>query len=162
MARTSAANRYADALIPHFPGRLYVEIARSGAPNERESEEALIDLAYARDMPLVATNPALFAEAGFHAAHDAMLCIANSTHIDAEDRPRAPRDAWVKPSEHMAELFADLPEGVGQLAGDRAALRVRAALSQADPAQPCRRFRGRGEGAGRGRKARPGQAAGSL
>ncbi|WP_230292738.1 DNA polymerase III subunit alpha [Croceicoccus sp. Ery5] len=110
--QAAAANRYADALIPYFRGRLYVEIARSGAEHERASEEALIDLAYARDLPLVATNPALFDEAGFHAAHDAMLCIANSTHIDTEDRPRAPRDAWVKPSDQMAELFADLPEGL--------------------------------------------------
>ncbi|GGD54932.1 DNA polymerase III subunit alpha [Croceicoccus mobilis] len=107
-----AARRYADRLEALFPGHLYIEIARSGAENERESEEALIELAYARDLPLIATNPALFDEATFHAAHDAMLCIANSTHIDAEDRPRAPRDAWVKPAEMMQQLFADLPEGL--------------------------------------------------
>ncbi|HEX2793181.1 MAG TPA: DNA polymerase III subunit alpha [Croceicoccus sp.] len=106
------AEAYADRLGVLFPDRLYVEIARSGAVAEAESEEALIDLAYARDWPLVATNPALFDEPGFHPAHDALLCIAHSTHIDTQDRPRAPKDAWVKPGEAMAQIFADLPEAL--------------------------------------------------
>jgi len=110
--QASEAMAYADRLAPLFPGRLYVEIARSGAPNEAEGEDALIDLAYARDWPLVGTNPALFDESTFHAAHDAMLCIAHSTHIDTQERPRAPRDAWVKPAPMMQEIFADLPEAL--------------------------------------------------
>ncbi|MBS7670443.1 DNA polymerase III subunit alpha [Croceicoccus gelatinilyticus] len=106
------AAAYADRLQALFPGRLYVEIARTGAPDEAESEEALIDLAYARDLPLVGTNPAQFDEASFHPAHDAMLCIANSTYIDTADRPRAPADAWVKPADMMAQIFEDLPEAM--------------------------------------------------
>ncbi|HKX79285.1 MAG TPA: DNA polymerase III subunit alpha, partial [Novosphingobium sp.] len=95
-----------------FADRLYIEIARTGDPVEAASEAALIDLAYARDIPLIATNPANYAEPDFHAAHDAVLCIANSTQIDAADRPRSSRERWVKPAETMAELFADLPEGI--------------------------------------------------
>jgi DNA polymerase-3 subunit alpha len=104
------AAAYCDRLQSLFGDRLYIEIARSGAPNEAEAEDALIELAYARDLPLVASNPALFDEAHFHKAHDAMLCIAHSTHVDAEDRPRASRDAWVKSAAAMQEIFADLPE----------------------------------------------------
>ncbi|AKM10451.1 DNA polymerase III subunit alpha [Croceicoccus naphthovorans] len=104
------AEAYADRLQALFPDRLYVEIARSGAENEAESETSLIDLAYARNLPLVGTNPALFDEASFHPAQDAMLCIASSTYIDTPDRPRTPRDAWVKPADAMAQIFADLPE----------------------------------------------------
>ncbi|RVQ69448.1 DNA polymerase III subunit alpha [Croceicoccus ponticola] len=104
------ASQYADRLQALFADRLYVEIARTGAENEADSEDALIALAYARDLPLVGTNPALFDEPGFHAAHDAMLCIANSTYIDTAERPRAPADAWVKPADTMAQIFADLPE----------------------------------------------------
>jgi DNA polymerase-3 subunit alpha len=47
-----------------------------------------------------------------HAAHDAMLCIANSTHIDSAERPRSNAQAFVKSAPMMAELFADLPEAV--------------------------------------------------
>ena len=93
-----------------FPARLYIELARRGDPVEEAAEAALLDLAYARDLPLVATNPACFAEPHMHAAHDAMLCIAGSTHIEAEERPRSNRQAFVKSAPMMQELFADLPE----------------------------------------------------
>jgi DNA polymerase-3 subunit alpha len=108
--RPEAAEDYCDRLQALFAGRVYIEIARRGDPVEEESEAALIELAYARGLPLVATNPAQFAEPQFHAAHDAMLCIASSTHIDAADRPRSLRESWVKSAETMAEEFADLPE----------------------------------------------------
>ena len=45
-----------------------------------------------------------------HAAHDAMLCIAHSTHIDSADRPRSNAETFVKSAEMMEELFSDLPE----------------------------------------------------
>ncbi len=108
--KADAAGAYADRLQALFGDRLYIEIARRGDAVEEASEAALIELAYARGLPLVATNPANFAEPHFHAAHDAMLCIANSTHIDAADRPRSSRQAWVKSAPMMEELFADLPE----------------------------------------------------
>ena len=105
---------HAEALLVRlktlFPARLYVELARRGNPVEEAAEGALIALAYARDLPLVATNPANFAEPHMHKAHDAMLCIAGSTHVDAEDRARSNPQSWVKSAPMMAELFADLPE----------------------------------------------------
>jgi len=68
-----------------FPGRLYVELSRRGDPAEEAAEPALIDLAYAHHLPLVATNPAAYAEPHFHEAHDALLCIAQSSHIDRDE-----------------------------------------------------------------------------
>ncbi|MFB0611593.1 DNA polymerase III subunit alpha [Aurantiacibacter poecillastricola] len=100
------AQRYA-AL---FPGRFYIELARRGNPIEEAAEEGLLDLAYAQDLPLVATNPANFAEPHMHSAHDAMLCIANSSQIDSDDRPTSNAEAYVKSAAQMADLFADLPE----------------------------------------------------
>ena len=110
--RAEEAERYCDALEALFGDRLYIEITRTGEVVEDESEEDLIALAYARDIPLVASNPAQYAEANFHAAHDAMLCIANSTQVDAEDRPRSSSQRWVKPVEVMQDLFSDLPEAM--------------------------------------------------
>ena len=110
--RGEAAARYCDALQTLFNDRFYIEITRTGEPEEDASENDLIALAYARDIPLVATNPAQFAEKHFHAAHDAMLCIANSTHVDAGDRPRSSSERWVKPADVMEELFSDLPEAL--------------------------------------------------
>jgi DNA polymerase III subunit alpha len=110
--KSAAAADYCARLEALFPQRLYIELARRNNTIEEAAEEGLIALAYARDLPLVATNPANFAEPGFHAAHDAMLCIAASTHLDAADRPRSARENWVKSQPMMAELFADLPEAL--------------------------------------------------
>ncbi|WP_226016821.1 DNA polymerase III subunit alpha [Novosphingobium sp. FKTRR1] len=107
-----AAEAYATWLSELFPDRLYIEIARRGEEAEQRAEEALIELAYARDLPLVATNPASFAERSFYAAHDAMLCIASSTHVDSTDRPRSSVEWWIKPAAVMEEAFADLPEAL--------------------------------------------------
>ncbi|HVR91609.1 MAG TPA: DNA polymerase III subunit alpha [Novosphingobium sp.] len=109
-ARIEAADAYCDRLKALFPERLYIEIARRNDPVEDASEAALIDLAYARGLPLVATNPANFADPHFFAAHDALLCIAHGTHVDASDRPRSSPQAFVKSAPMMAEIFADLPE----------------------------------------------------
>jgi len=106
------AARYLDRLEALFPQRLYIELARRGEPTEVAAEEALLDLAYARDLPLVATNPANFAEPHFYKAHDAMLCIANSRKLWEEDRPRSAKAAYVKSAPMMQELFADLPEAL--------------------------------------------------
>lgn len=78
-----------DRLQVLFPDRLYIELARRGNPVEEAAETRLIELAYERDLPLVATNPANFAEPHMYKAHDAMLCIAHSTHIDAEERAKS-------------------------------------------------------------------------
>jgi DNA polymerase-3 subunit alpha len=110
------ARAYAARLITLFPGRLYIELSRRGDPVEQAAEAALIDLAYAADLPLVATNPAQYAEPSFHAAHDAMLCIANSTYVENDDRPRSSPEAWLKPASDMEALFADLPEAIANTA----------------------------------------------
>ncbi|MBB4152818.1 DNA polymerase-3 subunit alpha [Sphingomonas jinjuensis] len=106
------AAAYVDRLQALFGDRLYVELSRRGNAIEEAAEDALIDLAYARDLPLVATNPCCFAEAEFGDAHDAMLCIAHSTYVETEDRPRTCPDAWLKPADAMKAMFADLPEAI--------------------------------------------------
>ena len=107
-----AANAYAERLQALFPDQLYIELARRGDATEEAAEEALIALAYARDLPLVATNPASYAEPDFFEAHDAMLCIANSAYVESEDRKRSSRQIWIKTGQQMAELFADIPEAL--------------------------------------------------
>ncbi len=99
-----------DGLRNLFPERLYVELARRGNAVEEAAEKQLVDYAYAHDLPLIATNPANYAEPHMHAAHDAMLCIAGSTHVEAEDRVRSNRQAFVKSHRMMEEAFEDLPE----------------------------------------------------
>lgn len=108
----SSAEAYLDRLDGLFPGRLYIELCRREDPVELAAEGKLIDLAYARDLPLVATNPACYADSSFHRAHDAMLCIAQSSQIDRDDRRRSSPDAWMKGAPEMRALFSDVPEAI--------------------------------------------------
>jgi len=106
------AEAYLDRLQSLFPERLYIELSRRNNAIEDVAETALIDLAYARNLPLVATNPAAYADPAFHAAHDAMLCIANSAYVESAERISSSPDAWLKDGAAMTELFADLPEAL--------------------------------------------------
>lgn len=108
----AAALAYAKRLEALFPGRLYIEICRRLDPIEGKAEPELLDLAYARDLPLVATNPTCFAEPHFHEAHDVMLCIADSAYVETPDRRTSSPDAWMKPAAEMKRLFEDLPEAL--------------------------------------------------
>ena len=111
-----AAEAYLGELQALFPERLYIELSRRGDAVEDAAEPALLDLAYAHDLPLVATNPACYADPAFHGAHDVMLCIAASAYMDTEERPRSSPETWIKPADTMAELFADLPEAIANTA----------------------------------------------
>jgi DNA polymerase III subunit alpha len=110
--QAAAAIDYVDRLELLFPGRLYVEISRRMNEVEARAEKHLIDLAYAHELPLVATNPCCFGDAHFHAAHDAMLCIASSSYLDSDERQKSSPDAWMKPLADMQGLFEDLPEAL--------------------------------------------------
>ncbi len=110
--QNKAAEEVLSRLQKLFPGRLYIELSRRDNEVEKQAEAALVDMAYALDLPLVATNPACYAEAHFHKAHDAMLCIAQSSQIDRDDRVKSSPEAWMKPAARMRELFRDLPEAI--------------------------------------------------
>ena len=75
-----------------FGNRLYVELQRHGLAEERATEPPLLDLAYAKDMPIVATNDVHFGPAGMYDAHDALLCIADGAFVSQDDRRRLTRE----------------------------------------------------------------------
>jgi len=107
---------YLDRLQALFPDRLYLELIRRGDAVEEAAEEALIELAYARGLPLVATNPAAYVDPSFHAAHDAMLCIAAGEYLERAERASSSPEAWLKDGAAMAEIFADIPEAISNTA----------------------------------------------
>ena len=105
-----AAEAMLAALKDLFPGRLYIELMRHGLPEEARSEQGLVDLAYAHDLPLVATNNAYFPDRDFYEAHDALLCVAQGCAVADTDRRRLTPHHFFRPAAEMRALFADLPE----------------------------------------------------
>ncbi len=101
-----------DALLHVFGDRLYVELQRHGTADERMVEPALIDLAYARGLPLVATNEPFFAGAEDYEAHDALLCIAEGRLLAETERRHLTAEHRYKTRAEMMALFRDLPEAL--------------------------------------------------
>jgi DNA polymerase-3 subunit alpha len=101
-----------DRLGETFGDRLYVEIQRHGLKAEHDTEAQLLELAYAKHIPTVATNEAYFAGPDDYEAHDALLCIAAGRYVVEDDRRRVTREHDFKSAEAMAEVFADLPEAL--------------------------------------------------
>ncbi|WP_299440286.1 DNA polymerase III subunit alpha [uncultured Rhodospira sp.] len=97
-------------LAAAFDGRCYVELQRHGLAAEDRIEPALIDLAYAQDLPLVATNEAFFPERDMFEAHDVLICMAEKTFVDEAERRRLTPDHALKTPAEMRETFRDLPE----------------------------------------------------
>src|SRR6185312_12475197 len=88
------------------------ELQRHGTPGEKRTEAALIDLAYDKGVPLVATNEPFFATAQDYEAHDALICIAEGRLIaDTERRHLTPEHRFKSRAE-MVALFSDLPEAL--------------------------------------------------
>ena len=99
-------------LAEAFPGRLYVEVQRHGLEVEDRIEPGLLDLAYAHDLPLVATNEPFFATRSMYEAHDALICIAEGAYVAQDERRRLTPEHYFKSAAEMRALFADLPEAV--------------------------------------------------
>jgi len=109
----------AEALVDRLAAdRFYIELQRhpgeGGAPEaERLTERGHVEMAYAKGLPLVATNDVYFPEAGMYEAHDALICIADGAYVDqAEGRRRLTAQHYLKSPQEMATLFADLPEAI--------------------------------------------------
>ncbi|RTL75711.1 MAG: DNA polymerase III subunit alpha [Bradyrhizobiaceae bacterium] len=101
-----------EKLVGLFGDRLYIELQRHGLDSERRVESALIDIAYGKGLPLVATNEPYFATADDYESHDALLCIAGGRLIAETERAHLTPDHRFKTRAEMAVLFADLPEAL--------------------------------------------------
>ncbi|MBU2983125.1 DNA polymerase III subunit alpha [Lentibacter algarum] len=118
-AQRPAAEALMQRLKEMFGDRLYVELQRhsddSGtAPEaERLTERGFVEMAYAMQIPLVATNDVYFPKAKMYEAHDALICISDGAYVDQQEpRRRLTPQHYLKSPREMAVLFADLPEAL--------------------------------------------------
>ena len=101
-----------ETLAGLFGDRFYVELQRHGRQGEAGVEAELIDFAYRRGVPLVATNEPFFPKTGDFEAHDALLAIAGGTVIAQSERRKLTDQHYFKTRAEMIEMFADLPEAL--------------------------------------------------
>ncbi len=149
-----AENRL-ESLRHLFGDRFYVELQRHGRQSEIANEEKLIDYAYRRGVPLVATNEPFFATRGDFEAHDALLAIAAGSVVAQTERRKLTPEHYFKTRAEMAGVVQGPARGAREHRRNRAAGELPAADARADPAALCGvpgPDRGRGDGR-RGRAA---------
>lgn len=101
-----------EKLLSAFDGHLYVELQRHGLNKELELEEALIDFAYQRNIPLVATNDVFFSNRSDYEAYDILTCISEGSYALENNRKKLTTEHYFKSVEEMEELFSDIPEAI--------------------------------------------------
>ena len=101
-----------DKLLEIFKDNFYIELTRHGRTKEKEFEDFLIDYAYAKNVPLVATNDVCFYKREHFRAFDALACIRDKEYLTTPNRKRLNEEYYLKSAEEMVELFSDIPEAI--------------------------------------------------
>jgi len=106
------ATRRLDRLVDLFGDRFYIELQRHGRPMETTVEPRLVDYAYRKGIPLVATNEPFFKTEKEYEAHDALLAIAGGSVLAQTERRKLNDQYYFKTRAEMVDLFSDLPEAL--------------------------------------------------
>jgi len=96
-----------------FPNSFYLEVQRTGRPDEETLLHNTVELARKANCPIVATNEVMFIKADDFEAHEARVCINQSRTLEDPSRPRDySEQQYFRSAEEMAELFSDLPSAL--------------------------------------------------
>jgi DNA polymerase-3 subunit alpha len=96
-----------------FPDSFFLELQRTGRPQEEAYIDAAVALAARCDAPVVATNDVRFLSAGEFEAHEARACIHQGRVLEDPRRPKPySEQQYLRSEEEMLALFADLPSAL--------------------------------------------------
>lgn len=93
--------------------RLHLELTRSRRDGEDAFNAFALHASSKRGLAVVASNDVRFLDRDGFEAHEARVCIASGRVLDDPKRPRDySEEQYLKSSEEMAELFADIPDAI--------------------------------------------------
>ncbi|MDE7471347.1 MAG: PHP domain-containing protein, partial [Paramuribaculum sp.] len=72
----------------------------------------LVRIAKEKNIKLIATNDVHFVNQEDAEAHDRLICISTGAFFNDEKRMRYTKQEWMKTTEEMNKLFADIPEAL--------------------------------------------------
>ncbi|WP_394248008.1 DNA polymerase III subunit alpha [Vibrio profundi] len=97
----------------HFPDRFYLELIRTGRPDEESYLHFALELAEQVDLPVVATNEVVFLSEDFFDAHEIRVAIHDGFTLEDPRRPKNySAQQYLRTEEEMCELFSDIPEAL--------------------------------------------------
>jgi len=96
-----------------FPGRFYLEICQTSNTNEQDLLPDLISFASKNNSPLVATNKVCFLDREDYEAHEARVCIHESSSIsDSKKKNDYTEEQYFKTKDEMWHIFKNIPEAI--------------------------------------------------
>ncbi len=105
-----------------FGDDYYIELQRHKATVPRANhqtyeiqkaiEPKLIALARKHGVKIIASNDSHFVNESDAEAHDRLICLATNKYLADENRMLYTKQEWLKSSDEMSALFADLPEAL--------------------------------------------------
>jgi len=107
------AKQFARGWMKDFPNRFYLEIQRTDREQEQRYERHALQLSAELGLPVVATNDVRFLDRENFSAHEARVCIHDGRLLSDKRREvRYSEEQYLKSTEEMSVLFADLPEAL--------------------------------------------------
>ncbi|MDO6765011.1 DNA polymerase III subunit alpha [Agarivorans sp. 1_MG-2023] len=97
----------------YFPDHYFLELIRTGRPDEENYLHMAVALAADKGLPVVATNEVVFLEEDQFQPHEVRVAIYDGFAIDDNRRPKkySPQQ-YLRNEQEMLELFADIPEAL--------------------------------------------------
>jgi len=96
-----------------FPDRFYLELIRTGRPNEEDVVVGSVEVAHRYNLPVVATNDVRFEKSDDFDAHEVRVCIHGGYILDDPNRPKNySEEQYFRTTDEMFELFTDIPEAL--------------------------------------------------
>ncbi len=107
------ATRYLHDWLDIFGDRFYLELHRTGRPDEERVLHESVALATNYDIPVVATNDVRFLKVDDFEAHEVRVCIHEGRTLDDPRRPKYfSEQQYLRTPKEMRELFSDIPEAL--------------------------------------------------
>ncbi len=97
----------------HFPNRFYLELVRTGRPDEDAYLHMAVELSAQSGVPVVATNDVVLLDPENFDAHEIRVAIYDGYTLADKRRPKKySPEQYLKSEQQMCELFADIPEAL--------------------------------------------------
>lgn len=122
-----------------FGDDFYLELMRHGINDQLFIDEQVIKLSKELDIKIIATNDTHYTFKDRAKAQEALMCINMGVKLSDNDRLKhSVFEFYVKTSEQMSELFADLPEAISNT--QEIAQKCDLELKLGDPTPPNFKF----------------------
>jgi len=95
-----------------FEDNFYIEIQRHKDKNEDLFENFNLILSSKLDIPIIASHEVYYIDKSYYDAHDALLCIRDKSYINEKNRVILSENHFLKSSDELNSIFADLPEAL--------------------------------------------------